>query len=351
MLKRILISAICAAILSSCTTADSLKRVTPKGDRFSHHLFEMYKEFSEREAKMCDWMDSSRFAHKAMKIAYGHNVPPEKVEKWHISKDQIAAMQQKRLKLMQLLDNKNLRAEYPQVLAKAQFSFDCLLEESEENWQVSDIKKCSDDFEGSIAFLDKHNNRHSGAVHHKHHEHAKKKHDEKPKHEHVKHESPKKHENKKHNEIKDKKSSSPKNKEIEKKIHKEEAKKSEVKKESKAKFNNEYFAYRIFFDGKGDNLNDTAKNMLVKISKEIKNMKKQPHEIVLNSYTNKAGREEDNFILSKRRASLVKKFLISQGISSKNIVIYAFGEADTVVDTPISNTEFGGKRVDISIVD
>lgn len=348
MIKYILISAITAALLSSCTTAENLKRVTPKGDRFNHHLFEMYKEFSEREAQLCDWLDSSRFAHKAMKIAYGHSVAPEKVEKWNISKDKISEMQQKRVKLMQLLDNKNLRAEYPQVLAKAQFSFDCLLEESEENWQVADIKKCSDDFDGSISFLNKHSH------HHEHKEQIKDENKQKPKkHEIAPVQQKPKHDKKQHAKHDDKnnKSDMHKHKEIEKKTPKEAVKKHESKKEEKAKYNKEYFAYRIFFDGKSDNLSDTAKNMLTKIAKEIKAMKKQPHEIVLNSYTNKAGREEDNFILSKRRASLVKKFLISQGINSKNIAMYAFGEADTSVDVASSNLEFGGKRVDITIVD
>ncbi|MBN8828294.1 MAG: OmpA family protein [Sphingobacteriia bacterium] len=297
MLKNFLNLIIISTVLASCTSLETLKRAKAKGDAYQLHLFELYKEFAENEAEKYDWIDSQHFINKAMFIVYGQNVEPEKIEHWNIPDQFIPELNNKRKILVDLIAKTEIRKNYAKDLAEAHFAFDCLLEEQEENLQQEDIGKCKNLLDQKLALLSNLN--------------------------------------------------VATNKTILAPVKSEPIKSpEEILNQAK-----ENFSYRIFFEFDSDKLTEGSKNALKKISNEIKKMKPAPEEVSLNGFTDKAGSEVYNLELSKKRATAVKKFLASEGISKEKIVIYAFGESDNAIETIDGQREPGSRRVEISIVD
>ncbi|AZL16130.1 OmpA family protein [Rickettsiales endosymbiont of Stachyamoeba lipophora] len=299
--------------LCSCTSLETLKSSTPQGDNFQKKLFEYYKDFADNEAKNCDWLDSQHFIDKAMLIVYGHNVLPEHPDDWKIPQENKLETLAYYNELKPLIDNKYLRSTFPENLAKAQFNYDCWLEELEENWQYEAIKHCKTNFENELMLLkDKltaHNNQ-------------------------IKQSTPKKTE-----ELKEQKQVEPK------------AKEPFNAQEKMAKNAQEFFQFRIFFEFNSSKLTAGAKQVLNKIADKINKMPQQPEEITLNGYTDHSGKEEYNLNLSKKRATAVKNYLTTKGLDPKKIVIYAFGEADIAFNTADNTREPGSRRVEIAIID
>jgi OOP family OmpA-OmpF porin len=136
--------------LVGCTNIETLKRVTPKGNDFQKSLTNYYRGFAEHEAILCDWSDSQHFINKAMIAAYGNTPLPENLIYWKISPTKIIELDSARKKLIDLLFNHKMIQHQPQLAAKAQFSFDCWVEEQEEEWQPDAIDSCRENFYQSI---------------------------------------------------------------------------------------------------------------------------------------------------------------------------------------------------------
>lgn len=141
-------------LVSACTTASlhELRRTTPQGDAFQTALAQEYLAFAESEAKQYDWRSSKIFADKGIKAAYGQSVAPETVEAWDIEQPFIADLVTAREQLMGVLTTENA-ASQPVVTARAQFFYDCWLEQQEEAWQEDDIASCREGFYRSVKTL------------------------------------------------------------------------------------------------------------------------------------------------------------------------------------------------------
>ncbi|MBN9543467.1 MAG: OmpA family protein [Alphaproteobacteria bacterium] len=327
-----------AFLTTSCTSIETLKKTKIKADDFNIELFNRYKQFAEKEAEQYDWLDSQYFIDKAMLIAYGKRVAPEIISNWKVNKSMIPELEAKRAHLMNLLKNDTLYRSHPKELAKAQYAFDCLLEELEEEWQTEDIAACRVMLDTTLNALDI-------AMSPKRLVYEERQIEPLPE---------------KLPEIGKAKAEPVKAPEV-KDVVKNETRPiiaapvkpaEEPDVQEKILVNaKEFFSYRIFFEFDSANLTLGSKNTLKSIAEEVKKMKPMPEEIILNGYTDRAGVEEYNLALSKKRATSVKNFLASLGIPKEKIVIFAFGESDNAIESSDGIREPGSRRVEISLVD
>jgi len=84
---------------------------------------------------------------------------------------------------------------------------------------------------------------------------------------------------------------------------------------------------------------------LVKLMEEQQSIK-----IILNGHTDNVGNEEDNLILSRRRAEAVQNYLINKNIDSSRIEIRAFGESRPILDNDSEENRAMNRRIEFEIV-
>ncbi|MBN9542879.1 MAG: OmpA family protein [Alphaproteobacteria bacterium] len=152
MIRKLQVAGSLAVVLLSvgCASLNVLKYNTKiEGDDFNAELARNYLYFSESEAKQYDWPDSERFAIKGIKAAKGQDVLPEEPRKWHLTPENRVELTAAREHLMNVLTESN-KMSYPRETAKAQFYYDCWMEQQEENWQTKDIAYCKNHFIDSI---------------------------------------------------------------------------------------------------------------------------------------------------------------------------------------------------------
>jgi OOP family OmpA-OmpF porin len=155
LLKKLAIFCL-AAMLSACTTAklEELRQISPQGSAFNVALAREYLAFSNSEAEQYDWVDSYHFADKGLKAAYNHTVKPEISTDWNIEDQYIKELQDARLKLMKKLSDPSLLESKAQTAARAQYFYDCWVEQQEEAWQTEDIAECKQGFLSSMEALE-----------------------------------------------------------------------------------------------------------------------------------------------------------------------------------------------------
>ena len=145
-------------LLSGCAgmfgqhEVDALNKAAPAGDAFTAALTSEYRELANSEWNEMDWRDGQHFARKGLKAAGGEAVAPDAVGSRHIP----AAAMDDLSAASSLLSEKlagGAREHKPEIAAKAQASYDCWLEQQEENHQPDDIAACRKSFEAAVAQL------------------------------------------------------------------------------------------------------------------------------------------------------------------------------------------------------
>jgi OmpA-OmpF porin, OOP family len=293
--------------VSSCTTLEQAKMVQPTGSAFNQELTLLYLDFAENEARQYDWYDSQHFINKAMNTAYNHTVEPEILSDWRLPKEAIAELEKARSELMLVLANHDLVNKHYKEAAKAQFYFDCWVEQQEENWQIDDIAKCRNGFYQELSFLQKNITVAKPEIKHKID---------------IFKQSP----------IKEKKIVKSKN----------VAEKKSVNEDNKDK-------YKIRFAFDSSKIKSKAAEKIKIIAEEIK--KNNIEEVVLNGYTDNVGTEEYNLKLSKKRSIAVRDSLMNLGIDPKKMVVFAYGYANNEVHTMPNVSEPKNRRVEVIISD
>jgi OOP family OmpA-OmpF porin len=147
MQMRFALFALFSLILTGCTTArlEELRHAEPKGTPFQNALAAEYLAFAEAEAKSYDWWSMSVFSQKGLASIYGNEPQPELVRDWNVPTDMIPEFEAARSDLLEALNTSNKQAR-PSLTARAQFFYDCWLEQQEEGWQQDDIKACRNGF-------------------------------------------------------------------------------------------------------------------------------------------------------------------------------------------------------------
>ncbi len=156
-LKLSALAMMSALSLSSCGAAfdyDGLKRAEFTGAGFNSELSRAYREFSVFESdEMHDWTDAAHFGEKAFKSARGEPVAPEELNQWRLPAERIQTLASERRRLMALL-TKEVTRQSPKAAAKAQASFDCWVEQQEENWQWDHIAACQEGYFTAVSQLE-----------------------------------------------------------------------------------------------------------------------------------------------------------------------------------------------------
>lgn len=276
MLRKYIALLPMAAIVSSCVSSvDQLRKADLKGNNFQTELARQYLEFAEKEADAYDWFDSAYFARKGLKLVSGENAPPEALESWDLPDESGPILAQAREFLVKVI-SPDVTKQFPEQSARAQFMFDCWVEQQEENWQKDDIAKCRNEFYVTLDKLYALTTKGADIV------------PEQP-------------------------TAAP-----------------ETTQETKQEIKVAYFK-----TGSAE-LSDSTKRFISAFISRLKDVKK--YEITLNGYADMVGSEDYNMKLSKERALAIKKALIDGGLDEKSITILAFGNTQgrikTNKDTP-----------------
>ncbi len=125
------------------------KAAEPKGSEFNRQLHAGYLALAATERAEYDWSDSAAFSRKALAAADDQDVAPDSLYDRKVPVDSRDDLSTARDDLMALLQ-KGARAKAPATAAEAQVSFDCWMQEQEENRQPADIAACRERFKIAV---------------------------------------------------------------------------------------------------------------------------------------------------------------------------------------------------------
>lgn len=292
----------CAIALSACTgyndhsEIDALNEVQAVGSPFTQHLTSEYRAFSNREMnKMLDYPDALHFARKGLAAAAGETVMPEPVSDWNLKPEHIEELSTARGRLLVTYDM-GAREVAPMQAAQAQVSFDCWIEQQEENWQTEDILSCKSSFMEAIDSLE-------GMV--------------QPMTPPVTEEMP------------------PIIEEVPVDIP-----------EAAEPMLPEDAMYLVFFDFDSSEIGAGGENVIEAVADEAE--KANPEVIEIIGHTDSAGPKAYNKRLSLRRANAVRDALIEHGIDAGLIKVENRGEDELLVQTDDNVREPANRRAEIS---
>ncbi len=287
MVNKLIIILIFFVLTSCVTSVEQLRKMKVTGDTYQSELAKYYLEFAESEADQYDWFNSSYFAKKGIKVLNGENPAPEDLTNWSMPDDMVVTISQARGYLLSLATS-DVKKKYPAQAARAQFMFDCWVEQQEENWQQEHIDYCRENF---YATLDQLFSITTKDV-------------------------------------------------VLGNLEKDSIQKPEI---TKIKPENKI----AYFKTGSAKLDNKAKRIISTIISRLKDSKN--YTITLNGYTDRIGSEENNMKLAKKRAMTIKKALVDGGLNSKNITIFAFGETEGRKKTKDKTAEKENRAVEIIV--
>lgn len=140
-----------AILVTGCAGYElgNARDVEPTGDAFSTALYKEYMLLSELEFTEADYKDSDAFALRAVGAAAGNPTAPEALDMRNLPGAHKGALAQARRELAEVLDA-TATEKAPVNAAVAQASFDCWMQEQEENFQPEDIERCKGNFVASM---------------------------------------------------------------------------------------------------------------------------------------------------------------------------------------------------------
>ncbi len=132
-------------LMAACDTTlyDELQTTEATAGDFSKALKNEYSAFAKSEIDQYDWPDQQLIAKKGLQAANGAQPLPEEPKNWNIETEAQGELLNSRKDLIHWL-NTDARFKEPVRSAKAQVSFDCWVEQKEENWQIEHINSCKE---------------------------------------------------------------------------------------------------------------------------------------------------------------------------------------------------------------
>ncbi len=153
-LKKVLLPFAGLLLLAGCgTELENAEGITPQGTNFDKSLYEGYVDLAKGEYGEGDYQDSDTFARRAISAGSGDGIGPEKIEARGLPGDKVDELASARKRLVSALAE-GAAERKPLEAAKAQVSFDCWMQEQEENFQPDDIAACRDGFLDAVAQLE-----------------------------------------------------------------------------------------------------------------------------------------------------------------------------------------------------
>lgn len=163
-----------AMLLSACTTdqvrqnifassisrdIDAARELSPAGDdwmdvynkpangnSFTAYLSRNYKSLMLFEAdEMYDYVSADMYARRALTTSKGTVIDPLPLGEFNLPASHLPALKQARADIADVF-SKGAREKFPVRAARVQSSFDCWVEQQEENHQPDHIARCRDEF-------------------------------------------------------------------------------------------------------------------------------------------------------------------------------------------------------------
>ncbi|WP_339850718.1 OmpA family protein [uncultured Nisaea sp.] len=138
-------------LLSGCAgmQLDNARKVEPGGSAFSTALYKEYMALSELEFLEGDYADSDVFALRAISAAGNNPTTPEEMSARNIpaaNKGELATARRELVEALAATATEKASVN----AAQAQASFECWMQEQEENFQPDDIARCRADYMASM---------------------------------------------------------------------------------------------------------------------------------------------------------------------------------------------------------
>ena len=279
-------AAIALVLTAGCSTpaVQELSRMEPSGSEFNKHLAKEYAALAKFESEdMADFLDADRYAAKGMAAAKNEPTQPDEVWMRDVPKEHLAQLYDARGRLMQAYDH-DVKTRYPMEAATAQASFDCWLEQQEENYQPTHIAVCRRSFAQAMRTI----------------------------------------------------------------YAKEQARLSDEKDSSRAADTASGRETLVFFDFDKATIKSGE---LAKLDNIATAAEKNggSYSISAVGHADRAGPENYNQDLSKRRAKAIKDALVERGLSSGAITIEGKGETQPLEKTADGVADAENRRVQVSI--
>ena len=265
--------------------AHGAKPAMSEHGNFTSALAARYASMAAEENLEKDARDEAHFANKAAQATQGFVVMPDAPDSRPIESAEHRAYAGSAHQRLMAAIGGEAPVKHPLVLADAQTSYDCYLQEAEEGYQLLHIQRCRDGFETAMATI----NRPEPVA----------------------------------------QVSTPK---------------PEVKAEAKAIEN---IKFTVYFGFDSAELTQEAQPVLQQAVAEFR--RRADARIDVAGHTDRAGSLEYNRALSKRRADAVRDALAASGVTAGRIDGAALGELVTDVDTPDGVREPLNRRVEIVV--
>lgn len=342
-----------ALLLAGCSTysLQELRQTTPKGTPFQNALARLYMDFATNEEKEYDWPDSWHFADKGLMLAYGKDMPPEELAYWNIPSEVLPHLERARASLMSVLTPATIQAR-PEDAARAQFYFDCWVEQQEENWQIDDIAYCRDGLQTALSNLGAASADFTGAR-----STGMEAHESMQRLEALATPVPEA--------LRDDTSTeellaaseptpltpiAPMESTMETAVAAEPevapvSSNPPIRTGTAQIIGPETTSYVVFFDYNTADLSASGKKVVDDVASTLSNM--SDYEVVINGYSDTSGSPEYNLKLSNQRVESVKQGLVERGVKDNAIKAFAYGKSDPKFNTGDGVKESANRRVEI----
>lgn len=125
---------------------ETVSNESPSGTDFNAALARDYKALALFENDvMYDYSSGGMYARKSLAASNGEDVLPFELADFDLPEEHLPALQEARATIVSLWQE-GVRETYPILLARVQSSFDCWVEQQEENHQPNDIAECRDHY-------------------------------------------------------------------------------------------------------------------------------------------------------------------------------------------------------------
>ena len=143
-----------AAFLSACANMNipGVRDMADEGSAFDAALHQNYADLAQAEYDEADWTDARYFTSRSKMAAAGQDSGPQMIAERTLPEGSMGEIEVARADLLAALDGGG-RDKAASPAARAQTSFDCWMQELEENIQQEDIDNCRSAFYQALAIV------------------------------------------------------------------------------------------------------------------------------------------------------------------------------------------------------
>jgi OOP family OmpA-OmpF porin len=154
--RKLLLTTSATVLLGACASnwdVEGVQQLPEPADQFKANLHQEYAGLALAERNEQDWGDTKEFLLRSRVAAANGDILPEDIANRDLPANTVGDLQNARMRMMAAFDQGG-RTVAPELAAKAQTSFDCWMQEQEENHQPEDIAACRKAFDVAMAALE-----------------------------------------------------------------------------------------------------------------------------------------------------------------------------------------------------